>query len=160
MAARPACVARRCRQQASRLPVLLHREKKTKTRCDKWKPTRIHFWLRGFRSGVSHFWVVWWKSRTWTILKTDPREGFKTDTTVFRTIWYWNQVSNDFHIQMILDENLKDLINRICKDFQAQWKQGECQPIWAGSHPDLAKSLLYYGSQGMCAFPIPGRRWQ
>ena len=32
--------------------------------------------------------------------------------------------------------------------------------IWAGSHPDLAKSLLYYGSQGMCAFPIPGRRWQ
>ena len=32
--------------------------------------------------------------------------------------------------------------------------------IWAGSHPDLAKNLLYYGSQGMCAFRIPGRGWQ
>ena len=32
--------------------------------------------------------------------------------------------------------------------------------LWAASHRDLAKSLLYSGCEGMCAFKIPGRSWQ
>ena len=44
------------------------------------------------------------------------------------------------------NENQKDLINRICKDFEAQWKQGECQPLLfdllAGENKSLGTPLL------------------